>query len=175
MEPENLNMSLEYKYYEELTDEILDMVYPLYQNIFQDSYDLSVLKERSQNKNHYLSLIVFDGSNPVAMKLGFEEEGYFHSWIGGVLKNYRNQGIATSLTEKQHAWAKAKGFTQVKTHTNHKFNNMLIHNIRNGFEIVDIKIRPQDGIKKFMPDIVHSRKPKINKYFPYMLKYFSYA
>lgn len=135
---------------EYLDERNFDLVYQLYSKIFDPPHPKEKLRTRSANKAEYLVLLAKEGQDNVGLKVGFPEDGYFHSWIGGVLPEYRNNGIAKELTEAQHRWAKDNGYKKVKIHTDHRFNNMIIHNIRNGFEILETKIRPDSGIRKII-------------------------
>lgn len=143
-------MKIEINKFYDLNDETFKKIYPLYQQIFDDTYSLEQLKERTSNKESYLVLIARVDGKDVGLKVGFKEDDLFHSWIGGVLPEYRGKGIAKELTHVQHAWAKENGFSEVRTHTDHRFNNMLIHNIKNGFEIVDTQVRAHNGIRKLI-------------------------
>jgi len=136
--------------YTKLNDEVLAMIYDFYKEIFLDSYDLEKLKTRSRDKNKYLVLFAMNNSEPIGLKVGFEEDGYFHSWIGGVKKDFRGNGVAKQLTKTQHVWAKEQGYQAIRTHTDHRYNDMIIHNIRNGFEVVSTEIRPDSGIRKLI-------------------------
>ena len=34
---------------------------------------------------------------PIGFKVGYERDGYFYSWMGGVLSDYRKKGVAQNL------------------------------------------------------------------------------
>lgn len=78
-----------------------------------------------------------DESQVVGYKIGYEQNsGQFHSWLGGVHPEYRKQGIASEMMRLQHEWCKGHGYNTIRTHTRNKWRDMLILNIRNGFDIV---------------------------------------
>ena len=143
-------MSLTIEKFEYLDDRNFDLVYATYSKIFDPPHPSAKLRNRSANKEEYLVLLAKVNDEVVGLKVGFPEDGYFHSWIGGVIPEYRGQGIARKMTEVQHDWARNRGYKAIKTHTDHRFNNMIIHNIRNGFEILETQTRQDSGIKKII-------------------------
>lgn len=62
----------------------------------------------------------------------------FYSWIGGVLPEYRGKGIAKALIKKQHALIPALGHKCVRTFTENKYREMLILNIKSGFDVIGV-------------------------------------
>jgi GNAT superfamily N-acetyltransferase len=80
--------------------------------------------------------LAFTHDNLIAFKVGYAVESkIFYSWIGGVLPQYRGQGVAQVLMERQHNWCRQNGFEQVTTKTMNRWRNMLILNLKNGFDI----------------------------------------
>ena len=130
---------MEIKIFNELTDEVLNMLSDLENAIFEKPYSRDKIKREAAVKNNLLILIAFDGKKPCAYKAGFEiSSRIFYSWIGGVLPEYRGQGIAKSLLEKQHELIPARGHKCVRTFTENKYRDMLILNLRNGFDIIGV-------------------------------------
>ncbi|OIQ20012.1 MAG: hypothetical protein BM556_05860 [Bacteriovorax sp. MedPE-SWde] len=128
----------------------IELIYPLYCKLFDPAHPIDTLIERCREKEKYLLLVAMSNGSPVGLKAAMAEDNLLHSWIGGVLPEFRRQGIARQLTEIQHEWAKENGFSRIRTHTDHRYNNMIIHNIRNGFEIIETKIRPHNGVRKIV-------------------------
>lgn len=90
-------------------------------------------------KNVHLLIARIDGK-PAGFKLGYARSASdFYSWLGGVVPEYRGFGIASTLMRKQHAWAKTQGFETVSTNTRNRFRDMLLLNIRCGFNVVGVK------------------------------------
>ncbi len=132
-----------------LTESLLQMILELEVALFPKPFSEKEVRDRlTQGKS--VSIIVAiaaadSGPRPVGYKCGFElDAGRFYSWIGGVLPEYRNQGIAKELMKRQHAHCKKMGFSKVQTKTLNKFKNMLILNLKYGFEITDT-YRGEDG------------------------------
>lgn len=72
-------------------------------------------------------------------KIGYERtEHQFYSWIGGVVPCYRKQGIGSRLIEIQHRWCLKKGYQSIRTKTKNKWRQMLILNLRYGFNITGL-------------------------------------
>lgn len=79
----------------------------------------------------------FHGSTKSARIIGYQDrKTRFYSWLGGVYPEYRGQGIASELVVKQHAWCRSQGYSVVRTQTKNKWRNMLILNLRHGFDVV---------------------------------------
>ncbi|MDZ5606438.1 GNAT family N-acetyltransferase [Bacillus pseudomycoides] len=62
--------------------------------------------------------------------------GEFYSWLGRGDENYRNQRIGFNLMEQQHQLLREKGYRIIQTKTKNKWRNMLILNIKSGFDII---------------------------------------
>lgn len=89
------------------------------------------------SKPQCLTLVAVDGDKVVGYKIGYEErKNRFYSWLGGVHSEYRSCGTASELMRRQHQWCRLHGYTTVRTHTKNKWRDMLILDIRCGFEII---------------------------------------
>lgn len=103
----------------------------------------------------------------VGYKLGWEEDAWsFYSWLGGVLPEYRGIGIAKALMEAQHSWCREKGYHKVVTKTQNRWREMLILNIKSGFQIIGTHESSHGGLKIVMEKDLRgtgdSRKPGID-------------
>ncbi len=131
---------IEIKVFKEINDHLLDILEHLENGIFDKPYSREKLKREASVKNNLLILIAFDGSEkPCAYKAGFEISArIFYSWIGGVLPQYRGKGIAKALIEKQHSLIPSMGHKYVRTFTENKYRDMLILNLKSGFDIIGV-------------------------------------
>ncbi|WP_243290496.1 GNAT family N-acetyltransferase [Bacillus sp. FJAT-47783] len=112
---------------------LIDSIQELHVLIFGHPFSF----ERLQTKNNILMLLAIEDNKVIGYKIGYEEnEKYFYSWIGGVHPNYRNYGIASKLMYLQHSWCEENGYQAVKTKTKNKWRNMLILNLKHGFDII---------------------------------------
>lgn len=94
---------------------------------------------RRLNGVPHLILVAFDGDRPVAFKVGYERDGYFYSWMGGVLPAYRQRGLARQLADRQEAWARAAGYDSVTFKTRNQHKGMLVFALKNGFDIIGFR------------------------------------
>ncbi|MDP3919174.1 MAG: GNAT family N-acetyltransferase [Nanoarchaeota archaeon] len=92
--------------------------------------------ERIGDKDH-LILIGEKDNIPAGFKIGYNKnnDGSFYSWMGGVLPQYRRQGIANQLAEYQEDWAKRKLYTSIQIKTRQKFQGMLYLAIKRGYQM----------------------------------------
>lgn len=106
------------------------------------------LRNRLDNHNRSLLLVARVDGKPVGLKLGYEQNvREFYSWLGGVDPDYRGFGIASALMKHQHAWCKDNGYEVVRTKSQNRFKEMLILNLRHGFEVVGFEGFGEQGPK----------------------------
>lgn len=106
----------------------------LHETIFKDA---DTLIAKASSKPNIVFTIGLERDEVVGYKIGYEQESdRFYSWLGGVDSNYRNKGIASMLMNQQHLYLKEKGYKTVQTKTKNKWRNMLILNIKNGFDVI---------------------------------------
>lgn len=107
---------------------------------FTNPHDAGEYEKRLANTPH-LILVAYDQNLPVGFKVGYEREGGFYSWMGGVLPEYRENGIAQKLADEQEAWAKQQGYPHVTFKTRNRHRSMLLFAIKNGFQIIGFEKR----------------------------------
>ena len=127
-------MNYEFNIYHSVPSaDILNGIQKLHKTIFGSPDDLI---NKMAAKPNLLIISAMDTEKVIGYKIGYEINTYtFYSWLGGVDPAYRNQGIASSLMEKQHQFLKDNGYRVVQTKTMNKWRNMLVLNIKNGFDI----------------------------------------
>ena len=120
--------------------------FQMYGAIFGTTPDEEVMERLSNKEDILLQLAVNESDTPIGFKIGYRENaGIFYSWLGGVLPEYRQRGISSQLMQAQHEWCAQHGYRIVRTKTCNQWRNMLLLNIRSGFDIVDTYKGP-DGI-----------------------------
>lgn len=125
--------------YENCTEELFDILASLESRIFEDPYSREKLERESRVKHQLLALVAYAGNQPCGFKVGYEMTSrIFYSWIGGVVAEFRGNGIARMLMQHQHRLAKEMDYSVVRTHTENRFRDMLLLNIRSGFDIVGV-------------------------------------
>jgi GNAT superfamily N-acetyltransferase len=92
----------------------------------------------------HLILTAHDHEMPVGFKIGYERDGRFYSWLGGVGARHRQKGIATHLADYQEQWARKKGYTTIWMKTRNRFPQMLLMATQRGFRIIGL--HPMDKI-----------------------------
>lgn len=107
---------------------------------FQAPYTESEIRDKLAGRPH-LSLGAFDGERLAGFKLGYEREGFFYSWLGGVLPEYRRQGVARLLADAQEAWALQNGYASVTFKTRNRHKAMLLFALKNGFFITGFEAK----------------------------------
>lgn len=107
--------------------------------------DSEIIQEELSLQRRCLILIAVHGDQVVGYKIGYEERTTrFYSWMGGVHPDFRNRGIANELMRRQHEWCRVQGYDVVRTHTRNMWRNMLLLNLRNGFDIVGTRTEHRD-------------------------------
>ncbi|RYG72028.1 N-acetyltransferase [Lentibacillus lipolyticus] len=114
--------------------ELLNKILKLHEDIFKDS---STLISEAENKPKIVFTVALDDEEIIGYKIGYELKlDKFYSWLGGVNENHRNKGIASKLMNLQHQYLKERGYKIVQTKTKNKWRNMLVLNIKNGFDVI---------------------------------------
>tara|TARA_R110002073_G_scaffold108336_9_gene243648 strand:+ start:79921 stop:80394 length:474 start_codon:yes stop_codon:yes gene_type:complete len=131
--------SFTYRFIEGIPDSsILNQTLDLYDILFDDAR-LDFFKQRIHEKQDVILVLCFDGKTLVGFKVGYRyDENTLYSWVGGVMSEYRNNGIANRLIKIQQDWAKEKGYKRVRTKSMNRFKPMMVLNLKNGFDIVKV-------------------------------------
>ena len=103
---------------------------------FDFPYDVTEYEKRCSDG--HLTLNAFVGEKPAGFKVGYDrfKDGSFYSWMGGVLPQYRKQGVASSLANNQEEWTREKGFSSIRLKTWKRHQAMLKFCIQRGFKII---------------------------------------
>lgn len=128
-------MEITYNSFTEIPEnEVVDSMIWLHMVVFGEPDDL---KGRMQEKRGLRIDLALDGEKVVGYKIGYAlNRDQFYSWLGGVDAEYRDRGIASELMTQQHLYAKDRGYSVVQTHTKNKWRNMLILNLKSGFDVI---------------------------------------
>jgi GNAT superfamily N-acetyltransferase len=131
--------NFEIQHFAELSETLLDYLLELETNVFEKPLTGDDFVSELKGKKNLLVLVAFQDSRPCAYKIGFEySSNTFFSWSGGVKPDCRKHGLASALIAKQHQIAKELGYSYVRTHTKNKYRDMLILNIRLGFDVTGV-------------------------------------
>jgi GNAT superfamily N-acetyltransferase len=104
-------------------------------------------------KPKFLVLLAIEAGVVTGYKIGYEERAdRFYSWLGGVHPEFRRRGIGSELMRRQHEWCRENGYRVIRTHTKNKWRDMLILNLRHGFDVIgtytDAKGEPKIILEK---------------------------
>jgi ribosomal protein S18 acetylase RimI-like enzyme len=132
-------MPVSYEIYDGFPPEsLLREIIQLHQRVFAGQTPEELLQEFEEVKNrNLLTVLAIDHQAIVGYKMGYQRKpGHFSSWLGCVSPEFRRQGIAGELMRQQHNRLKASGFQAVRTHTRNQWRDMLILNLKYGFDII---------------------------------------
>lgn len=134
----------------EITDhetllEYAERVEVIYQKVF--SVEALFTPELLAKKRFHL-LVALKDKEVIAFKAGYERKtGHFYSWLGGASPEWRGKGIGTTLMIKQHEWCKKENYLTIQTKTMNKWKNMLILNLKHGFDIIGTYMQADGKLK----------------------------
>ena len=107
---------------------------------FVNPHGIAEYKRRLSDIPH-LILIAYIDNQSVGFKVGYEKDGYFYSWMGGILPAFRRLHLATQLAETQENWAMQQGYPHVTFKTRNYLKPMLLFALRRGFHILAVEER----------------------------------
>jgi len=93
----------------------------------------------------HLILVAYRGDMLAGFKVAYERDGYFYSWMGGVIPGFRRNGIALALAMEQENWAREQGYTSVTFKTRNMHKAMLSFALNNGFNIIKVDLEEEVG------------------------------
>ncbi|MEM1123443.1 MAG: GNAT family N-acetyltransferase [Bacteroidota bacterium] len=113
---------------------------------FQDPHGLEEYQNRLNGVPH-LVLVAYVNNEAAGFKVGYERTGYFYSWMGAILPQFRRLGLARKLAEAQETWAKNQGYPHVTFKTRNRLKSMLLFAIGRGFDIIEVQ--PKAKIEEY--------------------------
>lgn len=130
-----------------LTESDLDDIYRIHQNVFGD---IERFTDKLTHKSHLVFTLSIENEKVVGYKIGYPlDDKRFYSWMGAVAPEARNRGIATKLMSTQHNWAQSQGYQSIETKTMNRWRQMLLLNIRHGFDVKAVTI-DEHGVEKIL-------------------------
>ncbi|MFD2569181.1 GNAT family N-acetyltransferase [Spirosoma soli] len=133
-------MNIRYEFHNGLPSEpLITSMVDLLQTVFNNRGREETVAELSYQlaRTAIPTFLAIDDQTVVGCKLGYERQpGQFYSWLGCVSPSHRGQGIAAELMRQQHDWCRQQGYMTIRTQTYNQWRNMLILNLRFGFNIV---------------------------------------
>lgn len=137
----------------------------LHRSLFGEAFTDEVLVELPR-RTPALLLLAMRAEEVVGFKLGHElRAGKFYSWSGGVAPAERGQGLGTRLMRAQHDWCRARGYRRVQTKTKNEWREMLLLNLKMGFQIVGTTADASGGPKIILEkDLFQEKNHHHDKY-----------
>jgi GNAT superfamily N-acetyltransferase len=128
----------------------------------------ATFEEGIEGRQDVLALMAHLEGNPVGYKVGYREgPRRYYSWTGGVLRDYRGQGVARRMQEWQHAWLRARGYHRVEFTSFNKFRGMLQFGLATGFVPDAVNVRPENELAiRFTKDLTQPDPPRRAKAAP---------
>ena len=125
---------MDYMYFQGVPDtQTLSGVLELHKHVFEVS---ELETEKLKEKSNLIVFVAKDHERVIGFKIGYDYGNRtFYSWLGGVHKDYRGKGIAKELMSRQHELVKSMGYTKARTISRNEKREMLILNIKFGFDI----------------------------------------
>ena len=105
---------------------------------FEDRYSKAEYTHRLKASEHVILIAEVDGEL-AGFKVGYDrflDGRVFYSWMGAVLPEFREKGIAKLLLQKMEVWCKLKGYQALKFKTMNQHRNMLRFAVNNAFDVV---------------------------------------
>lgn len=116
-------------------DKTMNGILQIHNHIFANGEELL---EKLALRPNVLFVTAIDEGQVVGYKIGYSlSEDRYYSWYGGVHEEQRGKGIASMLMEHQHRLVKDAGYEIIETKTRNKWRNMLVLNIKHGFDITE--------------------------------------
>ncbi|MCG7344596.1 GNAT family N-acetyltransferase [Sporosarcina sp. ACRSL] len=126
-------------------EQTMDGILHLHNQIFANSDELS---KKVRLRPNILFIVAIEENKVVGYKIGYSlSVDRYYSWYGAVHEEHRGKGIASKLMELQHRLVKEARYKTIETKTRNKWRNMLILNIKHGFDITNT-FTDDDGIHR---------------------------
>lgn len=122
---------------------------------FEQPYQFEEYKKRLKVKHLILTAEIQE--KPVGFKIGYErnDDSSFYSWMGGVLPEFRKQGVAEQLADYQEKWAKENGYYFIRLKTRKKHKAMIAFSLKRGFRFTgEILKIPDEETRIWMEKIL---------------------
>jgi GNAT superfamily N-acetyltransferase len=98
---------------------------------------------RMTNMPDLSCFVALAGGAAAGFKIGYAmSEDRYYSWLGGVDPAYRRRGIAAQLMDRQHEWARSRGYRTIETRSDHDNVAMAQVNLASGFVVCGVHSQP---------------------------------
>ena len=130
---------------------------------FNSPYNIDEYENRLDESVSILTAKFND--QPIGFKVGYDrfKDGSFYSWMGGILPDYRKNGVASALADYQENWAIKNGYKSIKLKTRNKYEAMIFFAFDRGFDIIDSEANEDiPEMRIWMEKILFLRRMRID-------------
>jgi len=130
---------------------------------FDSPYNIDEYENRLDESASILTAELND--QLIGFKVGYDrfKDGSFYSWMGGILPNNRQNGVASALADYQESWAIKNGYKSIKLKTRNKYEAMISFAIDRGFDIIDSETNEDiPEMRIWMEKILFLRRTRID-------------
>lgn len=114
---------------------------------FSNPHQAEEYEKRLKDLPSLVQIAEYEGKI-AGFKVGYaKDEQLFYSWMGAVLPEFRQFGVAKALAMEQEKWAREQGFTHIRFKTRNRLKAMLHFALGNGFDIVAVE--PRESIEEY--------------------------
>lgn len=114
---------------------------------FSNPHQAGEYEKRLKGVPFLIHIAEYEGKT-AGFKVGYAlEQTLLYSWMGAVLPDFRQFGVAKALAGAQEKWAREQGFTRIQFRTRNRFKAMLHFGLGNDFDI--IAVEPQDSLSEY--------------------------
>ena len=104
-----------------------------------DSY-LSLEEFKAKVSDGALVLVYEAEGKAIAFKIGYPlSQNEFYSWLGGVLPEYRKEGVAQQLLDYQERWVRDKGYMKLSVKSMNRYPSMIRFLVKNKYQIAKVE------------------------------------
>lgn len=130
---------------------------------FDSPYNIDEYENRLDESASILTAELND--QLIGFKVGYDrfKDGSFYSWMGGILPNNRQNGVASALADYQESWAIKNRYKSIKLKTRNKYEAMISFAIDRGFDIIDSETNEDiPEMRIWMEKILFLRRTRID-------------
>jgi GNAT superfamily N-acetyltransferase len=118
----------------------------LIKEIFPDVTSETIEARLKEREEFLVQIASFEGKE-AGFKISYRRDATtWESWLGGVRKEYRGLGVASSLLERLENFARERRAKTLFTKTLNQWTEMFVLNLRRGFQVVGTEASPR-GLK----------------------------
>lgn len=129
--------SVDLQTFTELNAEILSLLVNLEQAIFEKPLQAADFSKELRSKRNLRIVIASIDNVPCGYLVAFEFylSNVFFNWSTGVASSFRKRGVGTKLLNELDKVARELGYSCLRTHTKNKYRDMLVLNIKSGWQV----------------------------------------